>query len=332
MVVGVEEVRLTNWSGSIPIVLSLAPTSLSSPTMPPAIHVMISRMTYLHVGLQSAVMRLCKFAPAVISIKGGVRNEPDPGTSSEDTEVSAAIKESSTSTYPVCWFEDEETQIALRWHLFTGVLYDLKRRKKAADLPWKIRVHFTSYPSSQILPLDAVDGVGTTLERTFNNSIKQALFVQHGSSKVAMSMSKQSHHCIWDSVVTSNYQLYQQVNSDLQVTSEQNSGSSGNGGGQILPVRLLVDSKPAIQRKCQAYMESCNDGTDHKVPCTLGSLLADWIPQFFKIEADGAFKPESSKIVYSIQGIQPPLSVCVKDLWQCLCHPDHFLYIVVTTR
>jgi len=59
--------RSMNWAGSIPIILSLAPSSLSSPTMPPPIHRMVSRMTFLHLGLSDAVIRFYKFAPAVQS-------------------------------------------------------------------------------------------------------------------------------------------------------------------------------------------------------------------------------------------------------------------------
>jgi hypothetical protein len=60
---------------------------------------------------------------------------------------------------------------------------------------------------------------------------------------VAMNMTKQTHHKMWDSIMTNNYQLYQQVNDDLQKTSE----SSMN----LLPIRLLIDSKPPIQRPCR---------------------------------------------------------------------------------
>lgn len=233
----VSSIRSTNWSGSVPIVLSLAPTSLSSPSMPASIHVLVPRNTFLHVGLQNAVMHLHKFAP--VSFPNIIRSEPDPGASEEGKQRSSSTTTSSKDTvYPVCWFQDEDTQFALRWHLFVGVLWDMKATK---SIPWKIRLHFTQYPSSQILPLE--NCVLTTIEHNFMNSLKQALFLQYGSSKVAMSMTKQTHERVWDSIVTSNYQLYQQVNDDLQQTNE----SSMN----ILPVRLMVDSKPPIQRPCR---------------------------------------------------------------------------------
>ena len=82
------QVQSENWSGCIPIQLSLAPTSLSSPNMPCSIHVLVSRHTFLHVGLQEAVLRLYKFAPVSFSscIK---RQEP---SDDDDDETRTIIR------------------------------------------------------------------------------------------------------------------------------------------------------------------------------------------------------------------------------------------------
>ena len=229
MSVSANDTRAATWSGSIPVVLSLAPTSLSSPTMPAPIHILVSRHTYLHVGLRSATRRFHKFAPPVISFPI-TRNEPNPGETSEEK---VPEKPTAEESYPICWFEDEQTQIALRWHLFAGILWDMKKEPKS--IPWRIKLHFNNYPSNQVLPMEGSE-VLSVVERTFKNSLKQALFLQQGTSKVAMNMSKQSHGILWESILTSNYKLYQEVDCDLQNTS------------QLLPVRLMIDSKPPIQR------------------------------------------------------------------------------------
>jgi autophagy-related protein 5 len=233
-----DDVRSTSWAGSIPVVLSLAQTSLSSPTMPPPIHTLVPRHTYLHVGLRSATGRFHKFAPPVIS-SPIARSEPHPG---ESCEEQLPGKPQSEDSYPVCWFEDEETHTALRWHLFAGVLWDMKQKSKS--VPWKIKLHFNNYPSSQILPMEVSEGL-TVVERTFKNSLKQALFLQQGTAKVAMNMSKQSHELLWDSILTSNYQLYQQVDHDLQSTHN------------MLPIRLMIDAKPPIQKPLRVKGAYC---------------------------------------------------------------------------
>lgn len=243
--VSITSIQSENWSGCIPIILSLAPTSLSSPSMPSSIHVLVHRHSFLHIGLKQAVMRLYKFAP-VSSFSSLIKRE-EPGdentTCTGNHQVMNDSKQDAQQEqYPVCWFEDEDTQFALRWHLFVGVLWDMKQQKKKL-LPWKIRLHFTQYPSSQILPMDN-GGVLETVERYYMNSLKQALFSQYSSNKVAMNMSKQTHEQIWDSITTNNYQLFHQVNTDLQQTSSSDI--------KLLPVRVLVNStKPSIQRPCR---------------------------------------------------------------------------------
>ncbi|KAI2501667.1 hypothetical protein MHU86_12791 [Fragilaria crotonensis] len=327
--VDVDAVRQVNWSGSIPIVLSLAPSSLSSPTMPNPIHVMVPRQSHLHVGLKDAVKRLHKFAPAVLSLSLStnhslVRNEPKEG---EETEPSLEPETPShtyptpnqmaqeASTYPTCWFEDMETQTPLRWQLFAGVLWDLKPVPKKT-LPWNIRLHFTQYPAAtHILPLET--DPHTAVKRAFKNSLKQALFLQHGSAKIAMNLSKQSHEQIWDSVLAVNYKLYQRVNDDLQTL---------HSNAKLLPIRVLIDSNPPIQKPINV--------ADTNI-VTLGDLLVTWAPLLFTndSESDKASTATTTTLAqWTIQGIQNiPLSTTLADLWYALCHPDHFLYIIVTT-
>ena len=64
---------------------------------------------------------------------------------------------------------------------------------------------------------------------------------------------------------------------------------------------------------------------------TLGDILLYWLPQHFERCTDGRIvaKPYVS---HCIQGIRPNLKCSMLDLWKSLCHPDHFLYIVVVTK
>ena len=281
-----DTIEASNWRGAVPVILSLAPTSLSSPTIPPPLHKMVSRQSYLHTALEKEVKRLYKFAPMMLSLPSSVvRTEPglvDEGESTptdsenrdgmkktgetkggtENDELLAARANAKRETqaqdkYPVCWFEDEETGLPLRWHLFAGILFDSKQAGKearqstegeadrsiavandAGGVPWRIRLHFNNYPSSQILPLDQNDNVLTVVQRMYKNSLKQALFLQSGSSKVAMNLSKQSHQQVWDSIVSAKHQLYREVNKDLRAAPSS------------IPIRVLLDSKPAIQKHC----------------------------------------------------------------------------------
>lgn len=327
-----EQVRSTNWSGCLPVILTLAPTSLSSPTIPPPIHVLLSRHNFLHVGLQDAVFRLQQYAPPSFSFANRTVNEPDTveDSSQEDaetmhTELSGDFTEKQDgrsplyskkqAKYPLCWFEDEETELPLQWQLFAGVLYDCHSCRFPAErqrLPWRIRVHFTNYPSSHLLDLDALNGdVLTTIQRTFRNSLKQAMVLEHGQNKVALNMTKQTHERIWDSIVTSKYVIYKPIQEDIQATRDSL---------DIIPIRLVIGpSKPLIQKRCS------------NPELSLGGLLHEWLPHHFRITdaAKQTVEPVAERMMWRIAGLSPSLETLVVDLWQSLCQPDSFLYIVV---
>ena len=230
--------------------------------------------------------------------------------------MTATIKQKAI-VYPLCWFEDEETKLPLQWQQFVGVLWDgfSPQSTRNALLPWKIRVHFTNYPSSQLLDLDvASSGVLTTVERTFKNSLKQALVLQHGHNKVALNMNKQTHQRIWDSIVTSKYSVYKPIQEDIQADPSSNLS--------LIPVRLLVGpSKPLIQKRCE------------EVTLTLGLLLQSWLPQHFVVKEEEGNKtvvPKAETTTWRVAGVNPSLTAPLLHLWQSLCHPDNFLYISVT--
>jgi len=485
-----DQIRSLNWNGSIPVVLTLAPSSLGTTTMPHPIHAMIHRGSFLHVELKSAIQRLHKFAPATITITttttssssssnrrttttsrtstgsfgrdnttrvSSRNNEPDDNMSrnsndnnnnntdknnnDDDTNVDCSRRSSSTQhqqqqqkddnimndndnqnadewNFPVCWIEDEEAQLPLRWHLFAGVLYDMMKRSSSStssssstnestqNIPWKLRLHFSQYPTSQLLPLEE-NHVWTSIQRSFKNSLKQALFMEHNQSRVAMNLSKQMHSQLWDALVNSNYALYQQINVDY-LSNHFNGGNKKNNNNNnnnsssaihsdnnndnnnhknkssslstvsslhLIPIRVFVDSKPPLQRPCPANNNNNNnkdgDIATTTTKTTLGMLLLEWLPDLFHKQQqqeqqqqqqqqssyhdddtddnddDNGSKKEmkhddNDNVVivprspftcrWWVAGIVPPLSVPVEDLWQTLCHPDHFLYIIVRTR
>ena len=337
-----DAVQSANWEGCIPVIVTLAASSLSSPTLPPPIHVLVGRHNYLHLALEDAVRKLHEFAPTTMLFfrEGGtVRNEPEPGEScgdssdnrdiekeesnSKDDDGKNTSKNSNTtrtssdaaspaaetsrqppSPYPICWFEDEDSQIALRWYLFAGVLYDMKTER---SIPWRIRLNFTSYPSNQILPLER-DQLVEQVRHYYKNSLKQALCIQVGNSKAAMSLTRENHGRLWDAIRTNNYGLYRLV-------AHQDFAKYDT---QRIPVRLLIDSQAPIQRPCIASSS-----------LTLGGYLAQEVPEWFET---GGLPQDPASIKWMIAGLhQPPLDASILQLWLDLRHPDRFLHIIVVS-
>jgi len=175
-------------------------------------------------------------------------------------------------------------------------------------LPWKIRLHFTNYPSAELLDLDvSSSGVLTTVEKTFKNSLKQSLVLQHNQNKVALNMTKQTHQRIWDSILTSKYATYKPIQQDIQASTDSIS---------LIPVRLVISpSKPVIQKRCS------------DTSLTLGELLHLWQPQHFPKHDDKIVPSET--ISWKCAGLSPPLNMPILELWNSLSHPDGFLYICV---
>lgn len=316
-----DQLHAVNWAGSVPIILTLAARSNSSPTLPPPIHALVPRHSFLHIALEDAVRRLHAFAPP--SFTGFAlkkREEPDPGSmyveeekeekasaiaevKASPTTAAAVNSEIKTSAFPVCWFEDEETQTALRWHFFAGVLFDLRLTPHA--IPWKIRLHFTSYPSTQLLSLADGD-VPTHVRSAYKNSLKQAMSLHYGNAKPALNMTKENHGKIWDAIRTANYNLYKQAHSGLPKQSSLR-----------VPVRVLVDGGPPVQKPCLA--------TDQ---LTLGGVLRVSAPDHF--DDEGA---RESVVDWRMAGLsKAELSTPILHYWVNLAHPDHFLYITVLTR
>jgi Autophagy protein Apg5 len=298
----------SNYDGKVPITVTLAPTSLSSPTLPPPIHVLLPRNTYLHIGLSSVIQRLHSFAPTVLSFETGtVKTEPDVGSSpsrGDDGEngdaaaaaatATAASSDSAsrrrnssidaTASIPLCWFEDEDTQMALRWHLFVGVLFDLRppppihsrvfdskshdddddddddgpngvRPANSPSLPWRLRLHFNNYPASQLLPLVGGGRPGSNVtahvQASYKHSLKQALCLCTGSNRAALNLSRDAHGRLWEALATNNYSLWRQVHEEGHIPTFGGNASTGAASTPaLIPIRLCCNSRPPIQRRC----------------------------------------------------------------------------------
>lgn len=268
--------------------------------------------------------------------------EPDPGiqsqTEEEDDGKEIAIRMQSTNidvvknlvTYPVCWFEDEETKLALRWQYFVGILYDMNANHA---IPWKIKLHFTNYPSSQILPFEYPNDVIYNVQSFYKHSLKQAMAVVSGNSKTAMNVTKESHGLLWDAISNGNYSLYQRVDLKVGVSpTTSTKPTSSSPSIHAIPIRVLINTTaPPMQRRI--------DGT--QISLSLGQVLHEWLPEYFIIDVPEGQSSETSTTIYKpnndtvqcwkVCGIEPPLSTNIYDLWRNCSHPDHFLYVILLT-
>jgi len=301
-----ESVQESNWEGAIPVLISLAETSLSTPTAPEPLHAMLYRQTFLHIGLSFVIRRLHKFAPPSFHSPIILREEDyDDGAVATRQESTAKRKEQ--SGLPVCWFEDEATQRPLRWHVWVGVLYDLHNHP-SEKLPWRIRLHFNNYPSKQILPLSA-GRVQEEVRGVYQNSLKQAVTLRTGQARSSLQLlTKEMHDELWESLQAKSraFKLYNPIAKGLHPRLDTNEDNTR------IPIRVLINDRPALQKSC-----SMDD------QLTLEELLLDWIPDVHLWgESD-----EATLMDWRIHGVRVSLHCSVLKLWTQFCHPDFFLYI-----
>lgn len=111
------------------------------------------------------------------------------------------------------WFSFED--VPLKWHHPIGLLYDLfsgaapalppsdkygsggNTQSSAASLPWRLIVHYSDFPSDQLVQLDEE---GKALHDSFINSVKEADFLRNGTGKAIMKLSKDDSTALWEAV------------------------------------------------------------------------------------------------------------------------------------
>lgn len=113
--------------------------------------------------------------------------------------------------------------VPLKWHYPLGLLYDLfsgaepvnfdqqnerdgsqshpaiETTSAGTPLPWRLNVHFTDYPTNQLIQLDAG---GRVLLDSYINAVKEADYIRNGTARTVMSLSKEDSDNLWRSVQT----------------------------------------------------------------------------------------------------------------------------------
>jgi hypothetical protein len=141
-----------------------------------------------------------------------------------------------------------------------------------------------------------------TYEKNYFHSLKQGLFLEHGSSDVAMQLEKKDQRCLWDSLTGSNAPAFAKINQKLRKMPAKR-----------IPVRLVLKGGPVLQPPCIA------DAGDGK-RTTLGEFVSKHVAV-----SDGALR-------VVCHGVPLSLDAPLLELWFALSFPDHFLYLVVLSE
>nr|CCA22196.1 adenylate kinase putative [Albugo laibachii Nc14] len=296
-----EEVNHLLWEGQIPVCfwLNASEASVLDPPEPFYVReIFLLRNYALLTFVQTMIPRL-SYLPAYIQ-----------RVISHFQHAVPAIHIGNTLTPSRVWFDYEGTP--LRWHYPIGVLYDLfltQKRRQEQQCPWKLCVHFHSFPTQTLLPLENEKSI----ESHFMQSLKQSTFARLGSSKVIMRMSEAQQRQMWQSVVQRMLQYELSEGSSQILSRVLGSAIKFNEAIQGLydtdtakhpiPVRLLVGKEAFVQLR---------------VPPEEQNSLQDVVR--WALNADSTDAENEDTVM--IHGVAVPTSLAVSLVYRYFSYPD----------
>lgn len=190
------------------------------------------------------------------------------------------------------------------------------------------------------------------------NTVKEAVFLQYGSTQPLTSMKIEDQTQLWDSIMEEDVRTFVKVATAIRPSDLKH-----------VPLRILVPGRPAPVQgpitptdqagACtDASSSSYADGTAKGCRCalplvagrprTLAQVLACLLPGTEISEEDEhgvgfpwpASLPAQAALpqppadgagpgpfIAVVQGVRPALCAPVQTLWELLHHPDQFLYV-----
>lgn len=244
------------------------------------------------------------------------------------------------------WFDVNSEP--LNWQLPVGVLFDLYGGSTPSpQLPWHLAVHFQAFPFAKLVRGQGAEAV----ESHYFHSLKQGLFLEHGSSGPAMALAKDDQQALWEAVASGDKVAFASVDRNLR--------RRGSNLPSAVPVRLVLGSSdggrsgPCIvhQPLCRSHLSTpASVGTtaisgkgSTGDDLTLGDFIAAHVAAAF-VDSDGGGDddcrgaagmtlpplPSISPGIRAVcHGVEMDLGAPLLDTWAMLQHPDHFLYIAV---
>lgn len=255
-----HDVLRTSWEGGIPVEFVLDRSDVCAPSPPDPIFVMVPRVALLPLAARAVLERFREFAM-------------DVGGGEVDGEV---------------WFESNG--VPLNWHLPFGVLVDLME-----EAPRRIIVHLRSPPPSTIPRCSLA-----AARRHFFHSLKQALFVETGSTQRLNALPANQWDNMFEGAASADLDKYLQPNAAV---------ASSASGPRKLPVRVVQSGSSFVQmaaRKCD----------DEGNAVAVGTVLRDI-----------GVRPDEGRVL--AQGVPVSAAWNALETWRLLQAPDHFLYLVV---
>lgn len=148
-----------------------------------------------------------------------------------------------------------------------------------------------------------------TLESHWVNQVKESCYIQHGTSKPVMILSKQDSSELWSSVQTHDFNKFWSIMPKI----------TGNSSKKLktIPLRLYLSvSDKVINLPIEAY----NSEGD---PTRLGEALHKIVPDLF---------PSTKNYIMAkpvLHGVTIPLDIALTELFRETLYVDGFLHMSI---
>ncbi|THD19588.1 Autophagy protein 5 [Fasciola hepatica] len=211
------------WEGKVPICFILAQEDLSSQDrVPSPIYLMVPRLSYFPLVTERVIRHFIGYTNLALRSP----HNPTSRSSQDPPEIGVEVDSRlELSNPPVCdtvrTSEDSnkvppEQQVwlefanqPLKWHYPVGLLFDLFAC--ASDIPWKITLHFTSYPTDVLL---APPVHRQAVESHFMSLLKEADALKH-RSQVMNQMQARDHQQLWTGLLNHQFDKFWTINRRL---------------------------------------------------------------------------------------------------------------------
>ena len=297
---------------------------------------------------------------------------------SDDTAVNATEKKSrkKSSSLHDAWFETKpldvdvydsrrglmrkkKLSIPIRWNVPFGVVADILRALTTTTTSPRLLLPLelvARYSQRDELGLSFRHAVGEDAQKAckshFFNALKEASFIQTGSSQVVMSLGVQARDDLWESTMTkgtmgvgdesvhgnerSGYEKAKEALTKIHKEARKREKKMNAGGGGAVPIRAYEvdvmrqgagdDDDGDYIDDGQGFWERCVRFSSAPVARNLS--IAECLDDVMFPDDDTNSREERGRRV-KIEGLEIDEAKPVGVLWNALSAPDGFMHIVV---
>ncbi|KAK4474362.1 hypothetical protein MN116_001525 [Schistosoma mekongi] len=339
------------WEGKVPACFTLAQEDLAyEDHAPPPVYMFLPRVSYFPLVTEKVIKQFSQFTESSLKTAADDITFVARSKLENETQCTPSSQMDAFKQHPLTHeFWLEHAHQPLKWHYPIGLVFDMCADKM--DIPWKITVHFSNYPTDLLLspPVSRL-----AVEAHFMSMIKEADALKH-RSYVINQMQARDHRQLWNGLLHFRYDQFWSINSKLMEPLPYNTKDLPS---EEIPTSEISENKSKSSDLDNISSSRCK--TFRYIPCRLycvsenpnsapsgftqklirplnddGSLISlqDAIRILFNSNANSLAQNLNPKsYLFLIHGITLPCETPMQWISEHLSYPDNFVHIVARPR